>query len=161
MPRKKRWRVEMQPDRCAVPSCTKPATYGCRNVIGDWPYVCDEHRFRGGKCCLPLKVGPIYNSPLMELGSWVYAHNSSIIGAPEDLLLAAYAHVEARMVRCAYGNARARATERWLGRWAKIIDRELEVQRYLAAYERDNFGVVGVALNSAPAGGLVEVELVL
>lgn len=71
----------------------------------------------------------------MQLGSYVYGNKHSIRDAPEDLLLRAYAHVEARMIRCKHGNARARTTERWLGRWARIIDRELALRPYCKSCE--------------------------
>lgn len=65
-----------------------------------------------------------------------YSHRivkkDSIRGAPRDLLEAAYRHVEVRLVALAAErtpSARTRATERWLGRWAQIIESELNRQQ--------------------------------
>ncbi len=60
----------------------------------------------------------------MTLGTWVYTHDHRIDGAPEDILVAAFAHIERRLVQCRQ-NARGRAQQHWLGRWARMIDREL------------------------------------
>ena len=72
-----------------------------------------------------------YGSPLMRLGSWIYGHGHNVIGAPAELLAAAWPYVAERIARLEDAetrNAQQRSSLRWLRRWADTIAREIERQ---------------------------------
>lgn len=101
--------------------CANPATHQCAERRRH--YSCDRHI---ATCCVRVefRVSEVNRTPLMELGTWVYVNGHSIARAPEHLLVAAWTHIEGRIGRCKT-NARGRAQQQWLGKWARMIDREL------------------------------------
>jgi hypothetical protein len=68
---------------------------------------------------------------LMKLGLWVYEHDHDITGAPRDLLESAFMHAEVRLVALTARTASARVRSQilWLGRWCRLINREMERAR--------------------------------
>lgn len=86
------------------------------------------------------RARPEHATPLRLLGTFLYGSEHAMARlqrwreVPQKMLEDAFVHCETRAERASFTNARGRATALWIGKWCRLITKEIDRRETIARF---------------------------